>query len=598
MANAIALAVQQTYARLGPTGKPQGGEWTVLAGIVIAGPSSLQVVALGTGTKCLTTSNVAANAAGWRLHDSHAEVCARRCFRLYLLAQLRVLTQGAAPGASVLQVAQGGGFELRPGLSLHFYTSQPPCGDASLFSEWDAGATARSAGECPRGAGVGGGSEQPSAKRARAGADEQRGQPSRASIAAAAAQPLPAASAGVATASAAASTLHQLGSAGADAASGMRTGARPASDLEAAAEAEFGGTLAKPGLLRTKPGRGERTCCMSCSDKLARWCALGLQGALLSLLLPTPLVPASITSGAPCCVAALRRSLRLHPSHPSQAPQPEPLLLQSACPFEHAVGDHPSSNSILWHAGECGAESGSETELAARCSAAVRTSASGRCVAGQGPPPPKQEAVNGLSGLRLGANKASTSPKVRSAASKSAFAEAFLQLCAALRPSAAVLLPAPLLRAAAASYNGGSGGGSRGGGARAQDSGEDREGGRGGRGGGGSGVGGGARAQDSERDREGGSVGGDRGTGGGSRGGAARGAGREAPRAMDSDAAQGLLAQPPEEAQSEPPARITYREAKRLAVEYQRRKGALLARAEFVDWVRAPPPCESFVLGE
>ena len=46
------------------------------------------------------------------------------------------------------------------------------------------------------------------------------------------------------------------------------------------------------------------TCCMSCSDKLARWVALGLQGALLSALLPAPIVPASLTVGAPAADAA------------------------------------------------------------------------------------------------------------------------------------------------------------------------------------------------------------------------------------------------------------------------------------------------------
>ena len=81
----------------------------------------------------------------------------------------------------------------------------------------------------------------------------------------------------------------------------------------AAGEVEKGTPAA--GRLRRKPGRGDATLSMSCSDKIAKWCVLGLQGALLSGLLENPLALASVTVAVPeegllaPARAALRRAL-------------------------------------------------------------------------------------------------------------------------------------------------------------------------------------------------------------------------------------------------------------------------------------------------
>ncbi|CAH1799538.1 unnamed protein product [Owenia fusiformis] len=112
-------------------GKPQHGkEWTLLAAVVMEINNDYTVVAMGTGSKCIGESKLRKD--GGVLHDSHAEIMARRAFLRYLYGEISLLYHGKE--SETLQ--QDGATNLcsvKPGVKLHFYTSQTPCGDASII---------------------------------------------------------------------------------------------------------------------------------------------------------------------------------------------------------------------------------------------------------------------------------------------------------------------------------------------------------------------------------------------------------------------------------------------------------------------------------
>lgn len=145
-AEAVVGAALDAYARLPKHGKParrDNGvvEWTVFASIVLSYPppsppsspssshttSSTLVPSLGTGVKCLPATRLPP--LGDTLHDSHAEVLARRGFVRWLIDEAGRLVRGEAHSGVLEYDKLDGGvgrFALREGVQVWLYVSALP----------------------------------------------------------------------------------------------------------------------------------------------------------------------------------------------------------------------------------------------------------------------------------------------------------------------------------------------------------------------------------------------------------------------------------------------------------------------------------------
>lgn len=114
------------------------------------------------------------------------------------------------------------------------------------------------------------------------------------------------------------------------------------------------------GKIRIKPGKGDRTMSLSCSDKIARWALMGVQGCMLSSIIdPIYLRSVVLADGTPFSQTAMERALckRFKDAdkflnHPFKLHQPTIVIASNGIKFPYGKSDservNPSANSIVY----------------------------------------------------------------------------------------------------------------------------------------------------------------------------------------------------------------------------------------------------------
>lgn len=120
------VCILKTYSRL--SYQPPPGQYTVVASFYLLSVSTLpKIISIATGTKCLPTSRYPLK--GEALHDSHAEILARRgAIRWFLLEILRSSYEcSGAYESPWIERGLDRRYKLKEGVHICLYISTPPC---------------------------------------------------------------------------------------------------------------------------------------------------------------------------------------------------------------------------------------------------------------------------------------------------------------------------------------------------------------------------------------------------------------------------------------------------------------------------------------